>query len=498
MNNTTDSNNENIYEGEIISGYSVKCVARLPEISSFYYELEHMATGAGHIHISNKDRENTFCVAFKTVPADSTGVAHILEHTVLCGSRKFPVRDPFFSMIKRSLNTFMNAFTASDWTMYPFSTQNRKDFYNLMDVYLDAAFFPLLDELSFRQEGHRLEMEEETVDGKNLGLVYKGVVYNEMKGAMSSPDQVLARSVLNALYPLTTYGFNSGGDPAVIPSLSYEGLKRFHERHYHPSNSFFYTYGNIPLRENLSFIEEKVLNKFERTDPDTVVPAHPRWSEPKAARYYYPLSKNEDPLKKNQICVAWLTSDINDIFEVLVLVLLEHILLGNASSPLRKALIDSGLGSSLCDSSGYDPGNRDTMFVCGLKDVRESDAAEIERIVFQTLSELAGRAIDKELIESAIHQVEFHRKEITNTPYPYGIKLMLSFAGSRLHGGDPFRILNLDEDLNRLREELSKGPLFENRIRKYFIGNPHRVLLTLVPDHDMEQALKAQIGRAHV
>ncbi|MDQ1331868.1 MAG: presequence protease [Thermodesulfobacteriota bacterium] len=485
MKNTTDSNNEYIFEGERISGYSVKRVVRLPEISSFYYELEHAATGAGHIHIGNNDRENAFCVAFKTVPADSTGVAHILEHTVLCGSRKFPVRDPFFSMIKRSLNTFMNAFTASDWTMYPYSTQNKKDFYNLMDVYLDAAFFPLLDELSFRQEGHRLELVEGAENGKEPGLVYKGIVYNEMKGAMSSPDQVLSRAVLNALYPLTTYSFNSGGDPARIPSLTHDDLKRFHGRHYHPSNSFFYTYGNIPLRESLSFVEEKVLSKFERTDPGTEVPLHPRWSEPKRTRYYYPLAKNEDPLKKNQVCIAWLTADINNIFEVLVLVLLEHILLGNASSPLRKALIDSGLGSSLCDSSGYDPGNRDTMFVCGLKDVRESDAEAIEKLVFETLSELAGKGIDKELIESAIHQIEFHRKEITNTPYPYGIKLMLSFAGSRLHGGDPSRILNLDEDLKRLREELSKGPLFENRIREYFIGNPHRVLLTLSPDHDM-------------
>jgi hypothetical protein len=487
MKETKDINNENIVEEGKICGYSVKRVATLPEISSFYYELEHTATGAGHIHISNNDRENTFCVAFRTVPADSTGVAHILEHTVLCGSRKFAVRDPFFSMIKRSLNTFMNAFTASDWTMYPFSTQNRKDYYNLMDVYLDSVFFPLLDELSFMQEGHRLEMEERAVNGREPHLVYKGVVYNEMKGAMSSPDQVMARAILKALYPLTTYSFNSGGDPAAIPSLTHDSLKSFHKKHYHPSNSFFYTYGNIPLRESLSFIEEKVLSRFERTDPGTVVPAHPRWSEPKRVRHSYPLAKNEDPLIKNQVCVAWLTSDINDIFEVLVLALLEHILLGNASSPLRKALIDSGLGSSLCDSSGYDSGNRDTMFVCGLKDVRESDAEEIERIIFGTLSELAGKGIDKELIESAIHQIEFHRKEITNTPYPYGIKLLLSFAGNRLHGGDPSRILNLDEDLNRLRDELSKGPLFEDRIRKYFTENSHRVFLTLVPDHDMEE-----------
>lgn len=485
MKRSTDSINKDIYEGDPISGYKVKRIVELPDINSFYYELNHIKTGSRHIHISNSDKENTFSVIFKTVPADSTGVAHILEHTVLCGSETYPVRDPFFSMIKRSLNTFMNAFTASDWTMYLYSTQNKKDYYNLMKVYLDAAFFPLLEELNFRQEGYRIEMDSSGTNGPNL--VYKGVVYNEMKGAMSSPDQVMARSILNALYPLTTYGFNSGGDPAVIPTLAYEDLKKFHRRHYHPSNAFFYTYGDTPLSESLSFINEKVLDKFSAIDPQTSVPSHPRWVEPKKIRYFYPLAKNEETFKKNQICMAWLMSDITDTFELLILVLLEHILIGNSSSPLRKKLIDSGLGTSLSDSSGYDPGNKDTMFVCGLKDVKESDADIIEKMLFDTLSDLVSNGIDKNLIESAIHQVEFHRKEVTNTPYPYGIKLMLSFTGSWLHDGDPTRILNLDADLQRLREELLREPLFENRINKYFIKNNHRVLLTLSPDQDMEQ-----------
>jgi Zn-dependent M16 (insulinase) family peptidase len=486
MNKQNDRNNEGVCAEDVISGYIVRRVVPLKEIKSFFYELEHSATGARHVHISNDDSENTFGVAFKTVPADSTGVAHILEHTALCGSKKFPVRDPFFSMIKRSLNTFMNAFTASDWTMYPFSTQNQKDFYNLMEVYLDAAFYPLLDELSFRQEGHRLEIEEDGSKGSSK-LVYKGIVYNEMKGAMSSPEQVLSRSILNALYPLTTYSFNSGGDPAVIPALTYDDLKKFHGRHYHPSNAYFYTYGNLPLRDTLSFINEKVLRNFERIDPGTDVPSHPRWNESRKRRYFYPLAKSEDPLKKNQVCLAWLTSDITDSFEVLVLVLLEHILLGNSASPLRKALIDSGLGSSLCDSAGYDPGNRDTLFVCGLKDLKEADAEEVEKIIFGVLLDLSEKGIDKELIESALHQIEFHRKEVTNTPYPYGIKLLTSFAGSWLHGGDPARILDFDADLQRLRMEMSEGPLFENRIIECFIKNPHRVLLTLVPDQEMEQ-----------
>jgi hypothetical protein len=232
----TDANNPGINAGDRLAGYVVKKRSYLTDIQSWLYQLEHEGTGARHIHISNKDQENTFGVAFKTVPTDSTGVAHILEHTVLCGSERFPVRDPFFSMLKRSLSTFMNAFTASDWTMYPFATQNRKDYYNLMDVYLDAAFFPTIDELSFKQEGHRLDLEGDETDTR---LVYKGVVYNEMKGAMSSPDQVMVRSMLNALYPDTTYSNNSGGEPSVIPSLTYQQLKDFHARHYHPSNAFF-------------------------------------------------------------------------------------------------------------------------------------------------------------------------------------------------------------------------------------------------------------------
>ena len=188
MKKILDKNNPNLKEDDSIFGYRIKQIAELEQINSVFYSLEHNATGAKHIHISNNDKENTFSVAFKTVPKDSTGVAHILEHTVLCGSKRFPVRDPFFSMLKRSLNTFMNAFTASDWTMYPFSTQNRKDFYNLMDVYLDSVFSPNLEGLSFRQEGHRFEVEDDSQDPDSNKLVYKGVVYNEMKGAMSSPD----------------------------------------------------------------------------------------------------------------------------------------------------------------------------------------------------------------------------------------------------------------------------------------------------------------------
>jgi Zn-dependent M16 (insulinase) family peptidase len=483
-----DPNNSGLIEGDIICGYRIHRIVELAEIRSIFYELEHTQVGARHVHISRADRENTFSVAFKTVPTDSTGVAHILEHTVLCGSEKYPVRDPFFSMLKRSLSTFMNAFTASDWTMYPFSTQNRKDFYNLMQVYLDAAFFPKLDPLSFKQEGHRLEIEEESNGDKQGGfkLAYKGVVYNEMKGAMSSPDQVMVRSIFKAIYPDTTYSHNSGGDPVVIPSLTYDQLKQFHRRHYHPSNSFFYTYGDLPLSEHLAVITDRVIDKFARIDPATDVASQPRWHAPRKAKFFYPLEKREDPHKKCQVCIAWLTADAMDAHEVLTLSLLEQILLGNSAAPLRKALIDSGLGTALCDGSGFDADNRDTLFVCGLKDVISSSAKKIEGIVFEVLNDLVANGIDQKLIESAIHQIEFHRKEITNTPYPYGIKLLLTFAGGWLHGGDPAKVLKFDADLKKIHLALAQGPFFEDQIKKYFLNNSHRVLLTLMPDQEME------------
>nr|MBL0731644.1 insulinase family protein [Desulfobacterales bacterium] len=477
MNKSEQKRNPDFKPGNKIGGYSVKKLVELKEQDSVFYELEHIATGAKHIHIGCEDTENTFSVAFKTVPFDSTGVAHILEHTVLCGSANFPVRDPFFSMIKRSLSTFMNAFTASDWTMYPFATQNRKDFYNLMDVYLDAAFFPNIDELNFKQEGHRIEIEKKTADkgSKTDFLVYKGIVYNEMKGAMSSPDQVMARSLLNALYPDTTYRFNSGGEPSDIPKLTHAELVAFHKRHYHPSNAFFYTYGNLPLKEHLAFIEEHVLSRFERIDPDTEVPSQKRWTAHRKVSYSYPLGQNEKPDKKYQICLAWLMADVRDTFENLAVSIIGHILLGNSASPLRKALIDSGLGSTLCDGTGFDMDNRDTMFVAGLKDVTSSDAPKIETIILKVLRDLAENGIEKRMVESALHQIEFHKKEITNTPYPYGIKLVMRMGSTWFHGGSAEDVLQFDSSIERIRREFENGQFFENLLKKYFLNNHHRV-----------------------
>lgn len=466
--------------GDIVNGFRVSRIAALEEIKGLFYELEHRKTGARYIHIRRDDVENAFGVALKTIPTDSTGVAHILEHTALCGSEKFPVRDPFFSMIKRSLNTFMNAFTASDWTMYPFATSNRKDFFNLMDVYLDAVFHPNLTELSFKQEGHRLDTEGDD-------LVYKGVVYNEMKGAMSSPSQVLGRSMMAALLPDTTYANNSGGEPSDIPHLTHAQLVAFHRRHYHPSNAFFFSYGDISPKESLAFVEEKILRHFDRIDPKTEVAPQPRWAEPRTVTRGYDLAPTENPAKKSQVAVAWLTPDIRDAFSVLSMSLLSEILLGNPASPLRRALIESGIGKALADHTGFEGDIRDTYFSCGLKDVDESDAPAIEKLIFDTLQRVVDEGIDAELIEAAIHQVEFHRKEITNTPYPYGLKLVMGILGTWIHEGDPLRVLRFDDDLQTIRAEAEKGPFFENLIRRYFLDNPHRVLFKLVPDQTLSE-----------
>jgi Zn-dependent M16 (insulinase) family peptidase len=484
MTEQKDPNNADLHVQDEIFGYRIENIIPLKEINAHCYRLTHLATGARHVHISTQDRENTFGVTFKTVPSDSTGVAHILEHTVLCGSEKYPVRDPFFSMLKRSLSTFMNAFTASDWTMYPFSTQNAKDYYNLMDVYLDAAFFPNIEELSFKQEGHRLEIENDSRDDGTQNLVYKGVVYNEMKGAMSSPDQVMVRSILKALYPDTTYSNNSGGDPKEIPSLTHARLKAFHQRHYHPSNAYFYTYGNLPLKKHLEFISSKIMGRFSAINPQTEVPSQPRWENPRSMRATYALAPSEDPARKSQVCLAWLVGDVRNSFDVLVFAVLEQILIGNSASPLRKALMDSGLGTALSDGTGFDADNRDTLFACGLKDTDEASADRIEKMIFEVLDNLVKEGIERELVDSAIHQIEFHRKEITNSPYPYGLKLLLSIAGSWLHGGDPERVLQLDADLQQLQARLDQGRFLESCIQSFLIDNPHRIRLILVPDQE--------------
>uniref|UniRef100_A0A8C5I461 Pitrilysin metalloproteinase 1 n=1 Tax=Gouania willdenowi TaxID=441366 RepID=A0A8C5I461_GOUWI len=294
--------------GQKIHGFTVKEVVAVPDLFLTAVKLTHDQTGAQYLHAARDDSNNLFSVLFRTTPMDSTGVPHILEHTVLCGSKKYPCRDPFFKMLNRSLSTFMNAFTASDYTMYPFSTQNGKDFQNLLSVYLDAVFFPCLREQDFWQEGWRLENDKPT--DLSSPLVFKGVVFNEMKGAFSDNESLYAQHLQNKLFPDHTYSVVSGGDPLVIPDLTWEQLKQFHATHYHPSNARFFTYGDLPLETHLKQIEEDALSKFERIDPNTEVPNQPHWVTPREDHVTCgPDALAPDPSKQNTLCVSYLLGE---------------------------------------------------------------------------------------------------------------------------------------------------------------------------------------------
>src|SRR6266699_1671234 len=302
---------------DTIGGYTVLRRERLERLEGTYIELEHERTVARHIHIECPDDNNGFAVFFSTPPNDSTGVAHILEHVVLAGSQRFPVRDPFFSMTRRSLATFMNAFTGSDWTTYLFSTRNEKDFKNLLDVYLDATFFPRLSEDSFKQEGIRFEFED-PADPKS-GLRYKGVVFNEMKGALATPSAAVDRAVGKTLFPGLPYSYVSGGDPEDIPNLTWEHLRGFHARYYHPSNARFYTYGNLPLETTLEAVERHAIGRFQRIEVDSSIPDVNRKAKPISVVEPYPAVAGEDDSKKAEALLAWVTAPSADSFKGLAM-----------------------------------------------------------------------------------------------------------------------------------------------------------------------------------
>src|ERR1700681_3515980 len=468
-----------------IGGYTIRRREDLDRLDGAYMELEHDRTGARHLHIEAKDDNNAFAVFFPTVPNDSTGVAHILEHVVLAGWQRYPVRDPFFSMTRRSLATFMNAMTSADWTMYPFSTRNAKDFMNLLDVYLDATFFPRLSEDSFKQEGIRFEFED-PADPKS-GLRYKGVVFNEMKGALATPQAAMQRAVGRTLFPGLTYAYISGGDPEDIPNLTWAQLRQFHATHYHPSNAYFYTYGNQPLERTLEVIERNVLLRFQRIDVDTSIPDVKRFSQPVKAVEPYPVTAGEDVTRKSQALVAWVTVPTGDSFQQLAMKVLTEVLLSNAGSPLRKALIDSGLGTAMADGTGFADDYRESVFGAGLKDVASEDAEKVQKVVLDTLERLADEGVDQAHVDAVIHRLEFEKRERSNAGYPYALKLLFTCLAPYYYGGDPYDALNFDADLERLQKARKEARFFENLIQAELVDNTHRALLTIDPDPELEE-----------
>ncbi|WP_185236210.1 insulinase family protein [Teredinibacter franksiae] len=447
-------------------------------------EYEHIGTGAQHIHLSSDSEENVFLVALRTVPKDSSGVAHILEHTALCGSQKYPVRDPFFMMTRRSLNTFMNAFTSSDWTAYPFASLNRKDFNNLMDVYLDAVFFSRLDQLDFAQEGHRLEFEEP--ENPDSPLVYKGVVYNEMKGAMSSVTSQLWQTLTKHLFPTSTYHFNSGGEPESIPDLTYEQLLGFYKTHYHPSNAIFMTCGNISAQEHQETFEQNVLKHFDKLDYAVAVDDEKRYYSPIKVEEAYPYNE-DDPEHRHHLVLAWLLGKSTNLTDTLKAQLLSSVLLDNSATPLMHALESTELGNGPSPLCGLDDSQRELSFLCGLEGCESNSAHEVESLILETLQDVAEKGIPIEDIESALHQLELHQREIGGDSYPYGLQLILTALNTATHRGNPVQLLNIDASLKQLHEDIKKPDFIQTLIKDLLLDNPHRVRLTLRPDANINE-----------
>lgn len=453
----------------------------IPEINTRARLYRHIKTGAELLSLENDDENKCFGITFRTPPRNSTGIAHILEHSVLCGSRKYPVKDPFFTLVKGSVHTFLNAMTYPDKTTYPVASTNLKDFYNLVDVYLDAVFFPRITPEVLKQEGWHFELP-----APDAPLTIKGVVYNEMKGAYSSPDGLLYRYSQQSLFPDTTYGHSSGGDPQVIPDLTYEAFKRFHETLYHPSNARIFFYGDDPPEERLRKLDE-YLSQFERLDPPSQIEKQARFSEPRV--FEYTFSADEDN-QKGMVMLNWLIDDNRDPAELMARELLSYILLGNAAAPLRKALIDSGLGEEVV--GGYESDLLQQTFSVGMKGIDPANAAQVEELILRTLTELAEQGIDPETVAAAFNTFEFSLRENNTGSFPRGLVLMLRALSTWLYDDDPIAPLRFEAPLAAVRAAVANGErLFERLIRELLLTNPHRTRVTLRPDPEHAARLAA-------
>ena len=438
--------------------------------------------------MENDDDNKVFSVTFRTPPANDRGVAHILEHSVLCGSRKYPVKEPFVELMKGSLQTFLNAMTFPDKTMYPVASRNEKDLYNLMNVYLDAVFHPAITKETFMQEGWHYELEDP--DGP---VSYKGVVFNEMKGVFSSPESVLDRYLAHSLFPKTTYGYESGGDPLAIPELTYEEFKEFHRRYYHPSNSRIFLYGDGNTAENLKFLHEEYLSEFDRMEVDSQVGIQRRFSKPKLKEVSYPISKDETPEKKSFVIVGLKLGKSTDYEHCLFMDILSHILLGTAGSPLRKALLDSNLGSEVI-GGGFDDNRIETMFAVGLKGAEKEDTQKITDLIFSTLEELVEKGIDENQILASVNTIDFKLREANFGGFPKGIVYNIQALGSWLYDANPLSHLKYDRLLKKVKKKSKEGH-FEKLIQKYMLDNTHRSVVVLVPKPGLGEKQEAKIRK---
>ena len=447
----------------------------IPEIGTIAYLYRHTKTGAEILSLVNDDENKVFGITFRTPPSDSTGLPHILEHSVLCGSRKYPVKEPFVELMKSSLQTFLNAMTFPDKTCYPVASQNLQDFYNLIDVYMDAVFFPRLTPYILMQEGWHYELTNP--DGP---LDIKGVVYSEMKGSYSSPDRLLYEYTTRSLFPDNAYGFDSGGDPKKIPELTFDKFKEFHAKYYHPSNSRIFFYGDDDPEKRLEIIYEYLKN-FERAEIDSSVVQQKPFEKP--LRIIRSVdSGDEGADQKARFTLNWLFPKNSDPVFVFSMYLLEYILLGMPGSPLRKALIESGLGEDLA-GVGLETDLLQIYFSTGLKGIAPENIDQAQNLIIQTLRNLASGGIDKKDIEAAINSIEFLLRENNTGSYPRGMMIMLRALNSWLYDEDPMARIGFEESLNSVKAYVNENDrYFEALIERYFLENNHRTTVILRPE----------------
>lgn len=469
-------------------GFIVKQEEFIQEINALVRIMEHPKSGAKLMHIKNDDKNKTFSIAFRTPPSDDTGLPHILEHAVLCGSRKFPPKEPFVELAKGSLNTYLNAMTYSDKTMYPISSQNPKDFVNLMDVYLDAVFFPNIykNPMILRQEGWSYKLEDPEDD-----IEYQGVVYNEMKGAFSSPEGILFRKIEESLFPDTIYSFESGGDPTYIPDLSQEQFLAFHKKYYHPSNSYICLYGDGDIEEHLKLIDEEYLSHFDKMQIESGIPVQEPFSAMKEMKLEYPIAEGEAQQNKTYLALNFVIEDTNNTNVIMAMEILEHLLLETPAAPLKKALIDAGIGQDIFGV--YNTSIQQPVFSIVVKNASEDKKDEFYNIVVETLTKLVEDGIDKKLIEGAISSKEFELREADFGGYSKGLLYAMDSLKSWLYDGDPFAYLKYEAELREVKKGLETTYL-EEMIQKYILKNTHRTFITMTPKAGMTKETDQIVG----
>lgn len=460
----------------------------IPEygLEGIYYL--HKKTGAQVISIISPDDNNkVFGITFRTPPADSTGVPHVLEHSVLCGSRKFPVKEPFVDLLKGSLQNFLNAFTYPDRTCYPVASTNTKDFYNLVHVYLDAVLHPraLQDPKVLQQEGWHYELEDPSEP-----LTFKGVVYNEMKGVYSSPDSLMGRATQQALFPSNTYGVDSGGDPLKIPDLSFDQFKAFHAAYYHPSNSRVFFYGNDDPIKRLDLLDE-YLADFEKQAVTSAVAFQPKFADPQRLQVGFPIDPAAPP--KHMLTVSWLLNDkALDSKEMLALGVLDYLLLGTSSSSVRKILTKSQLGESVT-GGGLSDELLQSTFSVGLKGVKAEDVDRVEQLVLSTMAKLSEEGFETDAIQAAMNTFEFRLREFNTGSFPRGLSLMLGMMNNWIYDKNPVEGVLFEAPLKALKEDIAAGkPVFQDLLKKYVVSNQHRVTVEMKPDLTLEDTQRQE------